>query len=157
MHTDLFYGEDGALAGFSNAAVLSVEVGGRTVRAFSAGVDVSLRYQGGPAAARFGFGGALREKLRHPRRPLAYLCMASNPAVDDLHPAVARRVWPRPAEDTPPDVAAAARAVSAARGLSPPPGDPPDVAWALRWGRRWSSACRSASPWPRLPSGTSAS
>ena len=119
----LFHG-DGELAGFSNARVLEVKAGRRTHRVFSAGVYFRLRYRGGGRqAVRFGFAEALREKLRRPHLPLAYLCMASNPAVYRLHRQLANRVWPLPGGAPPPELAAAVKAVCDARGLEPVEGD----------------------------------
>lgn len=123
----LFHGE-GELAGFSNAKVLDVEAGGAPQRVFSAGVYFRLRYRGGREAAHFGFSEALREKLRRPHLPLAYVCMASNPAVYRLHHRLARRLWPHPVERTPASVGEALSAVVEARGLQPLDGDP----WRVR-------------------------
>lgn len=123
----LFHGH-GELAGFSNARVLDISVGASPQRVFSAGVYFRLRYRGGREAAQFGFSEALREKLRRPHLPLAYLCMASNPAVYRLHHTLARRLWPHPVDQTPVELRAALDAVIAARGLETVEGDP----WRVR-------------------------
>ncbi len=128
----LFHG-DGELAGFSNARVLDVpllDVPLRDApqRVFSAGVYFRLRYRGGREAARFGFSEALREKIRQPHLPLAYVCMASNPAVYRLHHQLARRVWPHPDAAAPAGLPAALDALITARGLEPVAGDP----WRVR-------------------------
>ncbi|MFV8750911.1 hypothetical protein ACNOYE_10215 [Nannocystaceae bacterium ST9] len=84
---------------------------------FSAGVFCDLAYRGGRAAARFGLLEALRFKLRHPCRALAYLGLAVTPAPYVLHARVMRRFHPRRDVATPRLVEAWMRAAVEARGF----------------------------------------
>ncbi|MEO0602588.1 MAG: hypothetical protein AAF211_14185, partial [Myxococcota bacterium] len=79
----LFYAKSGALVGFSNAAVLRIDVDGRSHAVFSAGVYFRLCVRGGSASVVFGLTEALRYKLLAPHVPLAYMAMASSPAPYD--------------------------------------------------------------------------
>ncbi|MEM6929219.1 MAG: hypothetical protein AAF602_19930 [Myxococcota bacterium] len=119
----LFYDKAGALVGFSNAAVLRIDVAGRSQAVFSAGVYFRLSVRGGPASVVFGLTEALRYKLLAPYVPLAYLAMASSPAPYDLYYRHAKRLWPSPDAEMPPSVAAAIEAASEARGLRRIDGD----------------------------------
>lgn len=123
----LFYGADGRLGGFSNAAVLELTVEGRPHAVFSAGVYVRLAYRGGDASAYFGLTEALRRKARAPHVPLAYMSMACNPATYHLLSTMPR-LWPAPGEAPPPHVEEGVRAASAARGLDALADDP----WRVR-------------------------
>lgn len=124
----MFYGADGELAGFSNTSVLNVEVDGRTLAVFSAGVYVRLAYQGGEASARFGLIEALRQKLRAPHIPLSYMAMASSPAPYHLYATTMPQLWPVAHEAPPVEVERAIRAVSELRKLVAVDGD----AWRVK-------------------------
>ena len=124
----LFYGADGELAGFSNAALSIVDIAGREHGVFSAGVYIRLAYRGGDASVLFGLSEALRQKALAPRRPLSYMAMASSPAPYHLYASSVPRLWPAPGVDTPADVEQAIRTVARARGLEPSGGDP----WLVR-------------------------
>jgi len=120
----LYYGGDGELAGFSNLSVLTIDVDGRARAVFSAGTYIRLAYRGGDVGAIFGFTEALRQKLRAPLVPLAYLAMASNPAPYHLHTTTMPRLWPAPGKEPPAYVTSALRAVAELRGLVAVDGDP---------------------------------
>lgn len=76
----LCYGDDGALVGFSAAAISRVEVGGRAHLVFSAPVLISLGYRAGAEVALFGLTEALLVKLGRPWAPLAYVAATATPA-----------------------------------------------------------------------------
>jgi hypothetical protein len=120
----LFYGEDQTLAGFAVATLLRVRAGGVEHAVFSGIVHFRLAYRGGAAAALFGLTEALRFKLENPRMPLSYVTVCSTPAVYSLFARTMPRFYPHPELPTPAYVHEIARAVTAARGMTPAGADP---------------------------------
>lgn len=114
----LFYGDDGAFAGFSSVAVLRVPCDGRDHAVFTASVFVDTRYKGGNESGIFGLTEALRFKLREPWTPLAYLSVTSTPASYRLFTTTMARVYPSPRAPTPAHVEALVHEVVRRRGLT---------------------------------------
>jgi hypothetical protein len=114
----LFYGDDGAFAGFSSAAVLRVAHEGREHAVFTAPVFIDTRYKGGHVSGFFGLTEALRFKVREPRTPLAYLSVTSTPASYRLFTTTMRRVFPSSRAPTPAPIDALVREVARLRGLT---------------------------------------
>ncbi|WP_428266811.1 hypothetical protein [Haliangium sp.] len=129
----LFYGEDGALAGFFNVAIRKMAINGRTHGVFSAGVLIRPEYRGSSDAfALFGLTEALWRKLRSPLLPLAYLSLACSPAPYHRFWLIMPRMWPAPGVETPPYLDEAIRSIIKGRNLDAVEGDPWRVATFLR-------------------------
>lgn len=127
----LCYGDDGALVGFSAAAINRVEVARRAHFVFSAPVLVGLGYRAGSELALFGLTEALLFKLRRPWAPLAYVSATATPASYGLFARTMTRFYPSVHEPTPDAVVDAMEEVRRQRRLERV-GESP---WVVRSGR----------------------
>jgi len=114
----LFYGEDGAFAGFACAAVKRVSHQGKDHAVYSALLFVDTRYSGAREASIFAITEALRFKLREPRTPLAYMGVVTTPASYRAFGKTMPTFFPSWRAPTPAGVDALAREAARARGLT---------------------------------------
>jgi hypothetical protein len=124
----LFYGAHDELAGFSHAAIERIEHAGRRHAVFCAGVFFRQSYHGGLSALLFAIHQSLRFKLREPRTPLAYLTRSTTPVAYRLLAKAAPRIYPSRTHQTPDEVDALVREVSARRQYGQHSGNP----WVVR-------------------------
>jgi len=115
----LYYGADGALAGFSTISLLRVIHEGKEHAIFKGPACVDARYRLVPRARLSSLVEALRFKLLHPWMPVAYMGMVTTPSGYRLFTSAVPRLYPSRHAPTPPAIKALLLAATRMRGFEP--------------------------------------
>jgi hypothetical protein len=115
----LYYGADGALAGFGAVSMLWVNHEGRDHAVFKGVTCIDARYKFVWRARLPSIVEALRFKISHPRTPVAYMGMATTPTGYRLFASTVPRCYPSRHMDTPAAIKALLLKATCKRGFEP--------------------------------------
>ncbi|APR82780.1 Hypothetical protein A7982_08129 [Minicystis rosea] len=114
----LYYGDDGALAGFTSSVIQRVEHEGRRHAVYSALLFIDTRYKGSAAASISCMLEALRFKLTEPSTPLACMGVITSPASYRRFAVTMPTMYPTRRAPVPAAIAALMRRTAELRGLA---------------------------------------
>jgi hypothetical protein len=115
----LYYGADGALAGFGAVSMLWVSHEGTDHAVFKGVTCIDRRYKFVWSARLHSIAEALRFKLRHPWTPVAYMGMATTPTGYRLFASTVPRCYPSRHAEVPAAIRALLLKATRQRGFEP--------------------------------------